>query len=631
LEETIKPVAAVTAGAQWQVDYGTWQNSGATITNLPVGNHTVSFSTISGWITPANQTVAVNANSTAKGSGTYVAIGSLQVTLSPAAATNGGAQWQVDFGAWQNSGATVTNLSATNHTVSFSAIFGWTTPSNQTVSVKGNSTAKATGTYVAEPGSLTVNISPPAAVTNGAKWQVDGGKWQNSGATVTNLAPGIHNHQLSFNTITGWITPSNQTVSISNNLTTTASGTYVVQTGSLQVTLSPAAITNVAQWQVDYGTWQNSGGTITNLPVGNHTVSFKGIDYWSAPANQTVLIKANSVAKATGTYTFNAAGIYNGLFAQGDTKVISSGMLSGLAVTASGTYSGKLLIGDSTNAISGGFNASGKATNNVARAAKQVGPLTLVMQVDWNDSPLNIGGTVSGTNGGDWTANLTAELASGGTNSAEYTALLSPAGPLPGYGYLLMTNHAGAVVLSGAVADGTSFSQSVPVSGAGDLPVYGNLYGSTGLLIGWIGLESGAPVGNLTWIKEASHSSALYTNGFTNPVVALQGSVWTNPLPHTAAIDLPSGELKIAGGGLLSPLTFNVALSNNNTFVKLAGSPTNSLTGTNNPKTGLLTITFGNGAGKSTTTATGAVLQNATNGGGFFLGTTNAGSIRLQP
>jgi hypothetical protein len=34
--------------------------------------------------------------------------------------------------------------------------------------------------------------------------------------------------------------------------------------------------------------------------------------------------------------------------------------------------------------------------------------------------------------------------------------------------------------------------------------------------LGWIGLESGSPSGNLTWIKPASRSTALYTNGFTN-------------------------------------------------------------------------------------------------------------------
>jgi len=485
------------------------------------------------------------------------------------------------------------------------------------------------GTAVLIIGSLQVKITPVGAINAGARWQVDDGAWQKSGATVSGLSVG--NHTVSFTSVSGWMTPASQTVTVNEDSTATASGTYV-SIGSLQVTISPtAAINGGAQWQVDSGTLQNSGATVSNLSVGKHTVSFQGIDYWTAPSNQTVSIKAKAVAKDTGTYTFNAQGIYNGLFAQPDgTNVETSGMLSGLTVKASGTYTGKLLIGDSTNAISGWFNASGQATNNIKRAAKQGGPLTLVMQVNWNNSPLTITGTVSGTNGGDWTANLRTELAATGSKSAEYTAQLLPAGTPPGYGYLTITNDKGAVKLIGALADGASFSQAAPVSGDGDLPVYGNLYSSKGLLLGWIALESGSPAGSLTWIIEASRCSARYTNGFTN-LLLLQGSLWTNPFPHTPAIDLPSGQLGISGGNLLSNLTFNVAVTNNDTLVKLGKTPANSLTGSINAKTGLLTITFGNGAGKATTTGTGAALQNATNAGGFFLGKTNAGIFLLQP
>jgi len=127
-----------------------------------------------------------------------------------------------------------------------------------------------------------------------------------------------------------------------------------------------------------------------------------------------------------------------------------------------------------------------------------------------------------------------------------------------------------------------------------------------------------------------SRSSALYTNGFTNQVI-VQGSLWSNPLPHTAAIDLPSGQLDISGGSLPSNLTFSVWLGSNNTLLKLPGSPSNSLSGSINPKTGLLTIAFGNETGKATTAGLGAMLQNATNAGGFFLGKFNAGAILLQP
>jgi hypothetical protein len=94
---------------------------------------------------------------------------------------------------------------------------------------------------------------------------------------------------------------------------------------------------------------------------------------------------------------------------------------------------------------------------------------------------------------------------------------------------------------------------------------------------------------------------------------------------------LPLGTLEISGGDLSSPLDFNVALSNNNALAPLSGSPTNSLTGSVNRKTGLLSVKFGDGLGKAITVGKGVVLQDVTNAGGFFLGKTNAGSIFLQP
>jgi hypothetical protein len=97
---------------------------------------------------------------------------------------------------------------------------------------------------------------------------------------------------------------------------------------------------------------------------------------------------------------------------------------------------------------------------------------------------------------------------------------------------------------------------------------------------------------------------------------------------------MPRARPPIYSGGLLSNLTFNVAVSNENnatsdTLVKLTKTPTNSLTGTINRKTGLLSITFGNGVKATTTVGMGAVLQNSNSAAGFFLNKTNAGSIFL--
>jgi ATP:corrinoid adenosyltransferase len=74
-----------------------------------------------------------------------------------------------------------------------------------------------------------------------------------------------------------------------------------------------------------------------------------------------------------------------------------------------------------------------------------------------------------------------------------------------------------------------------------------------------------------------------------------------------------------------------VDLNTTNALVREGIAPTNSFTGSIAPKTGLLRITFGNGNGTNTTAGTGAVLQNANTGGGFFITTTNAGAISLTP
>ncbi|MGA2866771.1 MAG: GH25 family lysozyme [Verrucomicrobiota bacterium] len=90
LQVTITPSGAVSAGAQWQVDSGPWQSSGATVSGLSVGSHTMAFSTVSGWTTPGNQTVGINANQTTTTTGTYLPAGApLPPQLTGATVGNG--------------------------------------------------------------------------------------------------------------------------------------------------------------------------------------------------------------------------------------------------------------------------------------------------------------------------------------------------------------------------------------------------------------------------------------------------------------------------------------------------------------------------------------------------------------
>ncbi|MGA2554692.1 MAG: choice-of-anchor tandem repeat GloVer-containing protein, partial [Verrucomicrobiota bacterium] len=385
-----------------------------------------------------------------------------------------------------------------------------------------------------------------------------------------------------------------------------------------------------------------TNGAMLNLGEGYAITAASGasslFSNWVSAAGVTVtpvlsfIMQSNLVLTANFVSNFfsAAAGTYNGLFfPAGGVAEETSGMLYNLVLLNSGACSGSLLTAGKAYPFATNFDVSGHATFTVGR-----------LQVDLalDSSIPQISGTVSSP---QWTANLTADLASNTLPSAEYTMLFSRSANVsaispPGDGYALVTNFAGMVTLSGALADGTSYSQRVPVSKAGDLPVYASLYTNgantnAGLLLGWINLthlQAAAPAPALAWIKKPSPSSSRYTNGFTN-ILSVQGAPWTNPPGKISAISLTNGQLVISSTGLL--LAFSNIVVSNNTLTNLGVLPTNSVTGFINPKTGLLNLSFASGNGSASNSAFGAILQNTTNAGGFFLTPTGAGFLKLQP
>ena len=123
----------------------------------------------------------------------------------------------------------------------------------------------------------------------------------------------------------------------------------------------------------------------------------------------------------------------------------------------------------------------------------------------------------------------------------------------------------------------------------------------------------------LTWIHPG-RASGLYTNGFTNVLPANQISLspWTNSPTNI---------------GLLTNLSVLDTINDTNTPIpvtitsgKVSGM---SVSGSVNLKTGLLTVAIGSGPTK--VTGHGAILLNASYGGGYFLTKTNAQAIKLAP
>ena len=337
---TLSPAAVVSAGAQWQVDGGAFHNSGSVVTNLSGGTHVVSFTSVPGFIKPADQlTTIVSRTGTNLVTGVYTPDpGAVQVTINPPGAVTAGARWQVDGGVFQTNGAVVTNLSVGVHVVSFKTIGGWFAPGNQSVTIASDTLTNLAGTYSLTSGGLQVNLTPVGAVADGAQWQVDGGAFQTNGAVVVNLAAG--DHLLTFKIISGWVTPGNQIVSITGDTTNIATGSYAsAATGALRVNLSPpGAVAAGARWQVDGGVSQISGNVVAGLAPGSHVVTFSSVAGFITPPSQT-----NAV---TSQITNTVAGIYR------------TGELVKPTLTVVAPVSGKRM----SNAV---FTATGIAKDNV--------------------------------------------------------------------------------------------------------------------------------------------------------------------------------------------------------------------------------------------------------------------------
>ncbi len=189
--------------------------------------------------------------------------------------------WSLDGGAWQASGATVSNLSVGSHTVAFNNINGWTTPSAQTANISNGTTTSLSGAYVQQTGSLTVTIGPAGAVTEGAMWNVDGGSWHASGTTVSGITAG--SHTVAYKNITGWTMPSGQTGNITNSHSASATGTYTpvfaaifaASTTSgkapLTVHFTDSSVGSITKWL-----WNFGDGHTSKLRSPSHTYNRAG-------------------------------------------------------------------------------------------------------------------------------------------------------------------------------------------------------------------------------------------------------------------------------------------------------------------------------------------------------------------
>ena len=289
--------------------------------------------------------------------------GSLQVTLTPAGAVAAGAQWQVDGGLPQSSGAVVVGLSVGTHTVSFSPVSSWAPPANQTVTIYANGITTATGTYLPPQPQITVQpVSQYVPVGGSATFSVAASgvaplnyAWYRNGAALagaTNASYITNNVQLTdsgsqfFCVLTnayGSVTSSVATLTVGVPPTITSQPTNVTVFTALSGGTATFTVAVAGTGPFNYQ-WQFNG---INLPSGIiTTVAGGGINAYSGdggPAANASLNFPAGLAVDAGTNLFIADAFNHRI-----RKVNPNGLITTVAGDGAYAFSGD--GGPATNA-----------------------------------------------------------------------------------------------------------------------------------------------------------------------------------------------------------------------------------------------------------------------------------------
>jgi len=289
LRVTTSPAVA----SQISIDGNIADTWGLQWVKLSPGSHLVCFSAVPGFSGPPCQLLTITAGVTTTYTAPFVARGYLQVSTSPAVAS----QITVD-GIPRNNWGLYTDLSTGSHQVCFGAVAGFTAPACQTANLTAGNTTSITGTFVASDatgqdgvGQLRVTTSPALP----SQIRIDGTIANTWGIDWLELSPG--SHTVCYSHVQGFTEPTCQSVSVTAGAITTTEGVFT-QRGYLNVVTNRAVASTITL----NGNPANDWGIYTDLPVGTYHVCFGDVAGYATPACQDPVVTAGTTSTATGLF-----------------------------------------------------------------------------------------------------------------------------------------------------------------------------------------------------------------------------------------------------------------------------------------------------------------------------------------
>ncbi len=287
-------------------NYSLAGNGDLVIPDLEVGDYSISWGHITGWITPENQTFTLYNQGLTTFNGNYIyedGTGTINVNAEPDSA---GASWTLtNEGGYHHIGEgdeTINGLTPGEYTLNWRYVPDWLQPEGLSGTLTANSTLEFAGTYEPNPGygNIAVDVDPDAIE---APWTLTGPEsYLYSGQgdeTVPGLLPG--EYDLAWGQVEGWIAPGNETLTLNPYGTTSVSGTYTEETGLGTITINTEPDELNVSWILagpnDVVVLGSGDETLTGMEEGFYSASWNTPEgYVSPPYGQGNLVAGETLA-----------------------------------------------------------------------------------------------------------------------------------------------------------------------------------------------------------------------------------------------------------------------------------------------------------------------------------------------
>jgi serine protease len=302
LSITLTPAEAIAVGAQWRVNGSAWQDSGATVADLNVGNAAVEYQVVVGYTAPAAEAATITKDTTTALARTYAVAVPVSEEIIDNTDTGASKSFEAVSGTWKSS-TYVSGYYGSSYA------FASASAGAETARARWQCTTLAAGTYevyVRWSGAESRASNAPYVIKNGdtelATVRVDqrpsGKEWFLLGTYAFDA--GSHKVELHNGATTGQYI----TADAVRFLQTDDTPPPPADKGSLSITLTPAeAIAVGAQWRVNGSAWQDSGATVADLKVGNAAVEYQSVVGYTAPAAEAATITKDTTTALVRTYT----------------------------------------------------------------------------------------------------------------------------------------------------------------------------------------------------------------------------------------------------------------------------------------------------------------------------------------